>query len=478
MDYTEFLKRKWIIIAILFALLSSISIWITISGVILLILIITYNLFKEYVILLLSLIGFLALTGDEFESYRNIINAVLFVGLFSIYFIKNGFDISHYKRIPKELTYFIILYFASISLSTIFSHDFNLGFLVLVRSILFFFIGHIFYSFIQNKRTIYFYILSLFIIIVIIGSTLLYDFSRTGFSVYLLEGLVNRFGGIYGNPNYVGLLIVVSLPLLIVLFKINIWQGKQKILLLSLMLIFEFIILMLSDSRASMLGTFAGSLFILYHFNKKLFIRITLPVVLIIIVVIIMAPDLQNILDIYLRLQRINSRDIFWQAGFDIIKDHPFLGVGPDMFDKYFFSYMPSFVNDIYATGNWVIGKPHPHNFFLFYFAENGILGLITAIMFFVLFFYFAVKSIQRTRSTDPDLYYLSLGISGVGIGIFIRSFYEITGILTYGYITRDLAFWITFIILIHIYYDSKKAIIKKYSGREELLPDKLSSFS
>ena len=459
MDYTEYLKRKWVIVALLFALLSNISIWITILGVILLVFIIAYNIFKEYVVLLLSLIGFLALTGDEFESYRNIINAVLFVGLFAIFFIRNGFDISNYKKIPKELTYFILLYFASISLSTIFSHNFNLGFLVIVRSILFFIISYILYSFIQDKRSIYFYIFSLFIIIVIIGSTLLYDFSKTGFSGYLLQGLVNRFGGIYGNPNYVGLLIVVSLPILLALFKINILPGKQKVIILSLILIFEVIILILSDSRASMMGTFAGSLFILFHINKKIFIRLTLPALFIVIIIVILVPDLQNLLDIYLRFQRMNNRDIFWQAGFDIIRDHPFLGVGPDMFDKYFLSYMPSFVNDMYASGNWVVGKPHPHNFFLFYFAENGIMGFITAIMFFVLFFYFAFKSIQRTRNTDHDLYYLSLGISGVGIGMFIRSFFEITGILTYGYITRDLAFWITFIILIHIYYASGKSV-------------------
>jgi O-antigen ligase len=459
LDYTEYLKRKWVIVALLFVLLFNISIWITFGGVILLLIIIAYNSFKENVIILLALIGFLAFTGDEFESYRNIINAVLFILLLAIYFRKYGLDISHYKKIPKELTYFLFLYFASISLSTIFSHNINLGVMVIVRSILFFIIGYILYSFIQDKRALYFYLLSLFIIIVIIGSTLLYDFSKTGFSGYLLQGLVNRFGGIYGNPNYVGLLIVVSLPILLALFKINIWPGKQKVIILSLMLIFEVIILILSDSRASMLGTFAGSLFILFHINKKIFIRLTLPALFIVIIIVILVPDLQNFLDIYLRLQRINNREIFWQAGFDIINDHPFLGVGPDMFDKYFNSYIPSFANDIFASGNWVVGKPHPHNFFLFYFAENGIMGLITAIMFFVIFFYLALKSIQRTRNNDPDLYYLTLGISGVGIGVFIRSFYEITGILTYGYITRDLAFWIIFIILIHIYYVSGKSV-------------------
>lgn len=459
MNYSEYINKNWIIIALIFALLSGISVWITISGFILLAFLISYGIFKENVIILLALIGFLAFTGEEFESYRNIINAVLFIFLLAIYFKKYGLDISNYKKIPKELTYFLFLYFASISLSTIFSHNINLGLLVIVRSVLFLIIVYILYSFIQDKRTLYFYLLSLFIIIVIIGSTLLFDFSKTGFSGYLLQGLVNRFGGIYGNPNYIGLLIVVSLPILLALFKLNIWPGKQKVIILSLILIFEVIILILSDSRASMLGTFAGSLFILFHINKKIFIRLTLPALFIVIIIVMLAPDLQNFLDIYLRLQRINNREIFWQAGFDIIRDHPFLGVGPDMFDKYFYSYMPSFVNDIFASGNWAVGKPHPHNFFLFYFAENGIMGLITAIMFFVLFFYLALKSIQRIRNNDPDLYYLTLGISGVGIGVFIRSFYEITGILTYGYITRDLAFWIIFIILIHIYYVSGKSV-------------------
>ena len=92
------------------------------------------------------------------------------------------------------------------------------------------------------------------------------------------------------------------------------------------------------------------------------------------------------------------------------------------------------------------------HNFFLFFTAENGILGLITSILFFLVFFYYAFKAMQLTKNKDYDFYVLTVAIAGIGIGIFVRSFIEITGYLSYGYITQDLPFWLLFGILIFIY--------------------------
>ena len=48
--------------------------------------------------------------------------------------------------------------------------------------------------------------------------------------------------------------------------------------------------------------------------------------------------------------------------------------------------------------------------------------------------------------------YYLVVGIFSLGIGMLIRSFFESTGLLSHGWITRDLPFWICFAVIIHFY--------------------------
>ena len=56
------------------------------------------------------------------------------------------------------------------------------------------------------------------------------------------------------------------------------------------------------------------------------------------------------------------------------------------------------------------------------------------------------------TKNSNQLYYVISVAIGGVGIGTLFRSFFEVSGILNYGYISRDLPFWILLIVLNYIY--------------------------
>lgn len=58
----------------------------------------------------------------------------------------------------------------------------------------------------------------------------------------------------------------------------------------------------------------------------------------------------------------------------------------------------------------------------------------------------------RLTKNKDYNFYVLTVAITGIGIGLFFRSFIEVTGYLIYGYITRDLPFWLLFGALVFIY--------------------------
>ena len=111
------------------------------------------------------------------------------------------------------------------------------------------------------------------------------------------------------------------------------------------------------------------------------------------------------------------------------------------------------------------MGKiPSPHNYFLLMGAENGVLGILTSVSVFILFFYLSGKTLMMSKKMDREYYIFSVAIVAIGIGTFLRAFFEISGIMYYGYISRDLPFWIIFLILIFIY---KR--MKNNSGFESL---------
>jgi ABC-type thiamin/hydroxymethylpyrimidine transport system permease subunit len=77
-----------------------------------------------------------------------------------------------------------------------------------------------------------------------------------------------------------------------------------------------------------------------------------------------------------------------------------------------------------------------------------------------------ALKTLKLTKNKNRDYFILTTAITGIGLGLFFRSFIEITGYLTYGYITTDLPFWLVFGILIFIHQKFKKPNLEYESQR------------
>lgn len=64
----------------------------------------------------------------------------------------------------------------------------------------------------------------------------------------------------------------------------------------------------------------------------------------------------------------------------------------------------------------------------------------------------------MKQKNIDIHYHVFIVSILSIGLGIFIRSMFEVTGVLTYGFITRDLPFWIVFISLAYIYNETDKS--------------------
>ncbi|MHB1688489.1 MAG: O-antigen ligase family protein [Ignavibacteriaceae bacterium] len=243
---------------------------------------------------------------------------------------------------------------------------------------------------------------------------------------------------------------------LAVLFLESFKENKKRILLI-VTLFFQVIALLLTNSRAAFLAVFISSIFILVKLDKKLFKKIVYYFLGISALIISLFPNVIDIIGTFIRAGRVleNTRYYLWDIALGIIRDNPIFGCGPGMFKYYMYKYLPVML------GSWTesqiyrvykeAGTGHAHNFFLYRTSEGGILGFIGAAALIIIFFYLSIKVLQVVKH-NKDWFIILTAVIGSGLGLFIRSFFESTGLLTNGWITRDLPFWLLFIIVIFLY--------------------------
>lgn len=75
------------------------------------------------------------------------------------------------------------------------------------------------------------------------------------------------------------------------------------------------------------------------------------------------------------------SRIMIWKSSGRILKDNFILGIGPGMFQKKYLSYQKYFTPYL----EWAV--PHPHNIFLAFWLQSGLIGLVGFIWLIVIFF-------------------------------------------------------------------------------------------
>lgn len=422
---------------------------------------IVYQLGKKS-ILSLIIIAELILTGNVLEKYRPYITLVSLLLLLYFFLSDYGLKLDLYPKIPRPLLYLILFILLTVFISSIFSIDIWTSLTASFHFLVFFLLCYLLYSQIKDRTVIYYYLLSFFISVIILGYSMILEFTQKGLSFYH-ESAVYRVAGIYENPNYVGLLLVITIPLTLAFIMLLTKQRKSILVFLFFFLCFQILLLILADSRASALSILISSIIVFYFSSTKNKL-ISISVLSLIVIPLLLFSDIVEIVEIYLRLDRVGTREMFWESGIEIISNNYLTGVGADTFDKVFYSFAPSTITDLYKSGTWYVGKPHPHNLLLYFWAENGILGLLTFISFFYFFFSVIYKTLRIHSQISGFDKILVITILSIGVGIFFRSFFEVTGVLTYGFITRDLPFWIIFILLTYIYqyYNniSKKRIL------------------
>ena len=230
----------------------------------------------------------------------------------------------------------------------------------------------------------------------------------------------------FETPNYLAMYIVPIIILQIGLAFFGL--GKRRVLSIVFFLLSLFG-LILSKSYGGFLGFFAGISFLLFlvpYKNKRVITALFALFVIGLFFWQIPTKKFQNLFNLNQHTS-LSSRLEIWNASVLMIKDHLVLGIGLGNFKKSYHDYVVKALGK--APYEWSVILPH--NLYLAFWLNLGILGLIAFIWLLVIFF--------KSGFIIAKAYPLSLAIMASMVAILAH------GLVDTPYWKNDLSifFWI-----------------------------------
>ncbi len=197
--------------------------------------------------------------------------------------------------------------------------------------------------------------------------------------IYLLSGQLTfdgRLKAFYLSPNHLAMYLAPAL-ILALGFWFEIKKKWQKIFFVACFMLYA-VCLYFTFSYAAWLAIFGALIFAVLmawragRINiKKLFIAscLLLAVFLIVFSSQLGGEKMESLFNS--DRSSFQSRLMIWQSALKILSEHPILGIGPGLFQNYYLEYQKYFPPYL----EWA--SPQPHNLFLAFWLQAGILGLI-----------------------------------------------------------------------------------------------------
>ncbi len=246
-----------------------------------------------------------------------------------------------------------------------------------------------------------------------------------GANVITAEQGFRRLRSVYGSPNNVGLYLGRVLPVLVAVALFAAARGRRvayglAVVPVGLAILFSFskgaLILGVPLSLLA-LGMLAGRPWSWASLGA-------MAVAAIAAIPLLRTPRFASLLDThsgttFFRLQ-------LWRSSWMMLRDHPWLGVGPDNF---LYQYRSRYI----LPAAWQ--EPdlsHPHNVLLDYGCRLGFCGLVAGLWLQVAFWRLALP---LCRLADPDRRALALGLMGSMVNFLAH------GLVDVSYFVIDLAF-------------------------------------
>lgn len=222
----------------------------------------------------------------------------------------------------------------------------------------------------------------------------IYEFTETGKKVY-------RIIGTFKEPNdYAGYLCLIMFLALAMTVTDT---GKFTRLLFLVLFFLLSANLLFTYSRSGYIAAGVTFFIFLMHLRKRVMFILLIPLILIVGLTIVPPEYTERFKTIfsYSSVGTAQERMLVWRLGLKLAWDNLLLGVGPHNFPirvaEYDFRVLDA------------------HNNFIRWFAESGILGLLSLLSFLGVYYYRITKTLLRTQ---PDKY-IKVVLQGILMGTF-----------------------------------------------------------
>lgn len=255
---------------------------------------------------------------------------------------------------------------------------------------------------------------------------------------YYLQGIVTfdgRLQGPFNSPNYLAMflapvIIIGSNALFTAFLKKTPMSSWLHILSLATIL-FAMYQTHSYASWASLAVIFLG--LGMFYGDKKTGIRIAASVIFIAMILIFFQWQNKKLQDLLSFSDRssLASRMMIWDSAEKILADNWFFGIGPGNFQE---KYLAQQKNMPEPYLEWAV--PHPHNLFLSFWMQSGLIGLLG----FILLLAHWLKIVLRQEKSRWQL---------IAIGIML--YIILHGLIDTTYFKNDLAvlFWLNFVAIL-----------------------------
>lgn len=360
------------------------------------------NLLNSLIIIFVFLYPILPSYGDK--NPDKLLHLIFIVQALGIIFIsvERKYFINIMKNIKKDKIFLsLIILNVLMYSSTLISIDMEASLRASTKFSLYIWI---YYNIVYNLRgkNIFKILLTSFVAVAVISSL---------FSIYQAYGYLqnsqkidatNRISSFLENSNILGLYAVSALFIVVMLFLNS--QKKQQKIYLSICSLLLIINIILSQSRNALLALIFGSIILSVIYNRKLL----MPSFIILAILLILPISRTRIIDILSTSQNITRLKI-WQTTNLIIKDNFLFGIGYDSYSTVYADYVNNY-KDLMIRSDYI--AYHPHNLFLKFQSELGVLGTVFLLLFLVLTLYNFYKNIKLFKNSKNEAIIIGTMIS------------------------------------------------------------------
>lgn len=234
---------------------------------------------------------------------------------------------------------------------------------------------------------------------------------------------IKRATAVYGYPSAVGLFIAPILVLFVGMFfeELRIKnQGSRiknnKIILYSTVILLLLTAIILAKAEGAVIAVLAATFFILMFTRYRKFVIATS---LVFVFLILLIPTTRDYVTTLLTFQDVSGdvRIALWQGTSKLIKNHPIFGAGLAGFPELYKEYKEAKHVEI---------SLYPHNIFLNFWVETGILGLISLLWIIINYFKEGLKGLSyKLLTTHYSLIFLSVMICMLVYGLVDAPYFK-----------------------------------------------------